>query len=251
MKSFRKIGMALFAVLLSVNFMSCDEEDNLTGGGFIVSGRRLIKIDQWKDSGKKGTILFDYDDKGRLTGVTETEEYGERTDVTTYQYVWGDEAVRGIVNWTNGGYNSTFNLSKGLIRTEDYVGRWSEGTYTYSYNSSKRLTKYSGDDWQLSYIWDGDKVVSMSEGDVDVVVTYNESCKQGYFPLLSMIMQMEEPLFIAHPEIAGMRTQQLPATQNISNRVATFTYEFDKDGYVTTVAVRNESQTESFSLTWE
>ena len=252
MKTLRMIGMALMAVLMGANFTSCDKDEDLTEDGIIVSGKRLAKmVETSEGSDAKEITSFDYDDRGRLIGVTETEEYNNNTNVYTYQYIWGDDVIKVIAEGRNWGYNSTFNLKNGLVQSEDYVGSWSESTYTYSYNSSKKLTKYRGNDWSLSYIWDGDKVVSMSEDDTNVSVTYKESCKKGYFPLLPMMMQMEEPLFMAHPEIAGMRTAQLPATEDIENLSITFAYEFDNNGYLSKMIVKYNSSTSTYTLTWE
>lgn len=79
MKTFRFIGMALFAVLMCVNLSSCSSSDDdpteePEEGGVVVSGKKIAKVvsesEDWKE-----TRTFTYDDKGRLIKSTETDEH--------------------------------------------------------------------------------------------------------------------------------------------------------------------------------
>ena len=65
MKTFRMIGMALFAILMCVNLSSCsssddDQTEEPEEGGVIVSGKKIVKFitesGDWKE-----TWLFKYD----------------------------------------------------------------------------------------------------------------------------------------------------------------------------------------------
>ena len=72
-------------------------------------------------------------------------------------------------------------------------------------------------------------------------------------------------LYCAHPELLGLRTKQLPksATRNRtyndtgykSSITALFSYEFDKDGYISKITIietyEGETSTDTYLLTWE
>ena len=64
-------------------------------------------------------------------------------------------------------------------------------------------------------------------------------------------------LFIAHPEIAGSLTTQLPASitetsKNHGSEKAIITYEFDKDGYISKILIKAaDGSTETYTLTWQ
>ena len=66
---------------------------------------------------------------------------------------------------------------------------------------------------------------------------------------------------MAHPELAGMRTTQLPNTMtwaytdsysgNTSEEKSTLTYEFDKQGYITKLVGNSEGYIYTYELIWE
>ena len=73
MKTFKFIGIALFAILMCINFTSCEREN-----GIITKGKKLTKIvhtTKYYDNTKhcedtyEYTYLFNYDEKRRLIGV--------------------------------------------------------------------------------------------------------------------------------------------------------------------------------------
>ena len=89
--------------------------------------------------------------------------------------------------------------------------------------------------------------MSIYDGSDKYTFTYGESCEKGYYPLIPYFMGYRSPtemmLFMAHPEITGMRTKQLPTRMG----GITFTYEFDKEGYISKLGVNNTEAT----LTWK
>ena len=127
---------------------------------------------------------------------------------------------------------------------------------TFSYNSSNKFAKGIYEyDYVVTAIWDGDKLVSISRGEADdVTLKYGNSCQKGYFPLIATMIQ-DNPefclLFMAHPEIAGIRTSQLPTsvtiTDDYSTDHSTITYEFDKEGYISKIKTSSSTHT----LTWK
>ncbi len=257
MKTFKLIGMALVAILLCVNFTSCSKDDGPSEkpeeGGIIVSGKKLTKITGAYD-GEVETYSFNYDNNGRVVKA----EYKEDNYTETYQFIWGDDAIR--VSWSNtestSNYRCTISLKNGHIEYEDY-GEAQKGIF--SYNSSNKLIKFSdGKYWTVSAIWDGDKLVSISDEDSDCTLTYkNQSCKKGYFPFIATMIEAGEThlLHMAHPEIAGMRTTQLPSSitwiDRYETETSTLTYEFDNEGYISKVNIKEGSNTYTITLTWK
>ena len=147
--------------------------------------------------------------------------------------------------------NCTFYIENGLIQTCD------DGT-TFTYNQSKRLVKCEETEYYQTAIWDGDKLVSMSNNEgYNVTFTYKESCKKGYHPFLGCILYDEcGGLFYVHPELVGARCNQLFETMTHRDEngveITTFTYEFDKEGYVTEIiATETDGSVEKSVLTWE
>lgn len=238
--------MALVAILLCVNFTSCSKDDGPTEepeeDGVVVSGKKLIKI-TGTYKGEVETYSFNYDNNGRLIKA----EYKEDTYTESYQFIWWDDVIK--VSRVNGS-SFTLNLNNKLVRNSDNGA-------TFSYNSSNKFIKGKDNYNEINVIWDGDKLVSISDQDADATLTYdNKSCKKGYFPLsASMIGFCSEMLFMAHPEIAGMRTTQLPSSITWVDRyetdARTLTYEFDNEGYISKINIKVGSNTYPFTLTWK
>lgn len=268
MKVFRAIGMAALAALVSVNFVACNVEggsnndgdiDHVDNGGIITSGKQLVKI-FGASGGSTDTIAFTYDSEGRVVSVVETytsEEYEGVSSSEIYQFVWGDDAIRVTESsdYSNSVDRYTYTLANGLIQN-DSDGR------QFAYNKSGRFLKgTSSSGYITNVLWDGDKLVSVEEDDSVGSLTYNGSaCKAGYFPFAASVIDFGcELLFMAHPELAGMRTTQLPNTLTWSHtdsysgsteeETTTITYEFDNQGYVTKMVGNNGAYT--YELTWK
>ena len=249
MKTFRFIGMALFVVLMCVNLASCSSSDDdpteePEEGGVVVSGKKIAKVvSVTEPEGWKETRTFAYDDKGRLIKSTEIDEFDNQKNTRTYQFIWGDDAIK-----CTGDNSYTLSLKNGLAQNSDK-------DHVYSYNNSNRLAKVKTSYETTTAIWDGDKLVSISEDGHDITLTYKESCKKGYFPFTaSLIEGSYDDIFMAHPELVGTRTTQLPASQTWEdeNETATYSYEFDKDGYISIIKGKSSSgSTQIITLTWQ
>ena len=263
MKTFRLVSAALLAVLMCANFASCSKDDdgaNTDGGGndeggnqeVIVSEKKLVKM-----VSNEYTYTFSYDNEGRLSSATDTYDDGDYGYKYSYKFIWGDDAVVVKYEKESGDYTNTYTytLKDGLV--QDCIS----GSYndTYSYNSSNRLIKaeFDREDWTINAVWDKDKLVSVRyalEGSprYSSILTYGETCKKGYFPLISNIIELEEVLFIAHPEIVGIRTNQLPNTYSPDDEEISMTYEYDKEGYISKIKMKNEDgKSETYTLTWK
>ena len=252
--------MALVAILLCVNFTSCSKDDDPTEeteeGGIVVSGKKLAKI-VGTGSDEAGSYsemyTFNYDSQGRVVQAVSSYEDDGYKDTRSYQFVWGDDAIK--VNCADGsGSSLTFNLNDQLVRNSD------DGD-SFLYNSSNRFAKgIYGSNYVVTATWDGDKIVSISRSEngykEDLTFKYGNSCKKGYFPLIAMTIQDNLEfclLFMAHPEIAGMRTSQLPTSSTVTEdylgetETSTITYEFDKEGYISKI----KTSSDTYTLTWK
>ena len=262
--------MALVAILLCVNFTSCSKDDDPTtdepqGGGGAVSSKKIVKIVGTGTSEEGSysysfseTYTFNYDSQGKLVQAVYSEEDDMYKDTRGYQFVWGDDAIK-VNRVVGSGSSLTYNLNDKLVRNSDNGD-------TFSYNSSNKFAKgiYGSNkfakvkfEYVVTAIWDGDKLVSISRGEYDdVTLKYGNSCQKGYSPLIATMIQ-DNPefclLFMAHPEIAGMRTSQLPTSSTVTEdylgetETSTITYEFDKEGYISKIQIGSTKCT----LTWE
>ncbi len=276
MKTFRLISAALLAVLMCANFASCSKDDdgaNTDGGGNDEGGNQEVTVSEKKLVKMVGTLSYDsdtytynynytfsYDNEGRLSSAIDTDDDGDKD---SYKFIWGDDAVVVKCEHT-GGYGSdytdtyTYTLKDGLVQS--YVDDDND-TGTYSYNSSNSLIKaeFTSKGYTINAVWNKDKLVSVRHSYANYgsgtpsILTYGETtCKKGYFPLISDIIGWEDMLFIAHPEIAGMRTNQLPNTYSPEDEEFSLTYEYDKEGYISKIKMKNEDgDSETYTLTWK
>ena len=102
-------------------------------------------------------------------------------------------------------------------------------------------------------------MAAIYDDDEEGKLTYGKTCSKGYHPFIATMIGAGEyqVLFMAHPEIAGMRTSQLPQsitwthTDNYSGKTDsstyTFTYEFDKEGYISKI----NSEYSTYTFVWE
>ena len=262
------IGMALLAVLTCVNFAACssgddDPTEEKGEGGIVVYSKKLTKIVADSPETKVYTV-FTYDNKGRLIKVTEKEVYGDNIETDTYQFVWDDNAIKVTETNSSSGpgsnfsntENYTFGLKNGLVQYGD-----SEGYETYTYDSSGRLIRYGDESWAGTATWNGNKLMSVSEDDLKGTLTYGTSCPKGYFPLIVLIVEAGECdyLFMAHPEIAGIRTAKLPSSitwtytddNGKASETNTLAYEFDNEGYISKIKGDVGEGAYTYTLTWE
>lgn len=225
---------------------ACSDDDPVDegqGGGAVASGKKIAKIVVDSEWGKY-TDTFSYDEKGRLMKVISTSEY-EDSEPSTYtiEYIWGDDIIRQI-----GDNSGTYILEDGLIQ---------EGhcfyDFDFTYNKSNKFVELT---YYRTYtaIWDGNKLMSISSEKSDNRFMYEGKTCKGYLPPCTAMFHMDtdgESLFTAHPEIAGMLTNQLPSARICDGEKTTYTYEFDKNGYVSKIVEKgDDNEIKTIYLTW-
>ena len=253
--------MALIAIIMCTFTISCSKEETY-------SEKKLVKF-----GNESQTYTFSYDRNGKLTKASEVRKDSNGTYYYDYQYTWSDGSIKVDYKYKQSSeetYDSNYSysllLENGVIKKKSNV--YNEYTTTISYNQSLKFSKSERvrtDGNILTYTaeWDGDKMVCMNKNwwntriDISTYYYEGESCSKGYSPLIPNDM-LQDIIFIAHPEIGGMRTNQLPSTRFLhqgppdsdktKGETSTYSYEFDEDGYLTQIKIDDR---EIYTCTWE
>ena len=257
MKTLRFLGMAIVAVMLSAFATSCDDDDDddnsqpvTSEDGVVVNQKKLVKIVEYEEEREGSYIDIDvdsivlrYDSKGRLIRW-EQDRYdpeGSAFEHFSYteSYTWAENSI--TVHYNDDGHTGdfTYALSDNLVtrRTHpDYDG------VAYQYDSDKRIAITTEIDGSYTkeyyYSWEGDKMVKISEsGYADDELHYSGKTCKGYSPLFG---DSVDDLAVAHPELFGCRTNQLPDYEIYRDCYGTeeryeYSYTFYSDGYLESV----------------
>lgn len=249
MKTFRLIVLAVMAIMVSVNLSSCSKDNEDIDGN--INSKKLVQVIEsnlHSEENSSKTFDFSYDSKDRLISISKIYS---SSDIRTINYIWKNNI---ITEQTEDG-NTTYNLENNLVRTI----KESDDIVSFSYNSSNQLiaeqiTYEYGNTWTNEYVWDKDKLVSYNN---DEQYIYSGRTCKGYNPLIFPNDFSEGyDLFLAHPELNGMRTQQLQdkVTTNYSDGstlVVDYSYTFDKDGYLETCTMNITNKYGSNVSTWK
>ena len=265
MKTFRMIGMALFAVLMCVNFASCGgSDDDPTEEGVVTNGKKLISITEEYDSdGGLYTYSFAYDNKDRVMSVT-TKDYYYETPITRVTNIEWDNNL--IIESRNR-EKLTLTIADGRV----IKGQSSEDgcNYSFAYDSSKRLSAsehYHSNDYDnssCSYSWDNNKLVKYTYTDdydkEEIQIKYNGQTCKGFFPLWGQLVEDDCYTLFVHPELVGLRNNYLPSQivekDEDNTDICRFAYTFDEDGYIETcTATTNDGgyiETIVYTFKWQ
>lgn len=263
MKTFRLIGMVLLAVVMCANFTSCsdDEEPAKNDDGVITNQKQLVELRMTDEDGESVITEYSYDSKGKLLSANRIESNYSKE----YTITW--EANKVIESTDEDAI--TYTLENGLTtHTSDSDGGDLDDT-DFTYNANSQLVKLQyNDEEYLSYTWQGEKLTKMAwnynNEDICELSYSGKTCK-GYLPIMVWNVDDLRPLLEAHPELTGMRCNQLPdkvySKDEYNEETAQYTYTFDKDGYLescTEVSTYkrldiNETRTETtiYTFTWE
>ena len=235
--------MASLAIAASLSLTSCSKNENPKSGDFF-NEKKLTKI-----TVDDSSIAFTYDKNSRLIKA-------ERNDGYKQTVKWENNVVK---TTDNVDYIYSLRLSNGLVQSLYYDD---EEDCKAIYNLSNRIFKWESDEIQTKFIWDGDKLTFATYQEYGTsyqdALTYGKSCKKGYFPLFHLILEFESELYLlyAHPELFGLRTTQLPVSHTCTygynlSYTETYSYEFDKEGYITKITQTEDGNVNTFTLLWE
>ena len=269
MKSFKMMRIALVAAGVIAGVTSCSKDG---GDDTAAKKKKLVKL-----AYNGAEMTFKYDAQGHLTEAIDTYKLNGHDASETSTYVWGENTID--ITFTSKSVESgeekiyqetaTLNLENGLAK-DISGGLMILGNNKFSYDSSGHLTGFSGFVSDLTLEWNGDKLMSMRDDLIMVgsrsVQTYTystDTVTKGYNPLISMEVSTNH-LFLAHPELSGIKTGQLPDVRVNEGVLALspytwtyyYTYEFDKDGYVTKITATGDIDGEEasptvYTLVWE
>lgn len=259
MKTLRLFGMAIVAVMLAMPATSCDDDDDdddtqieTPEDGIVTGQKKLVKIvEYYEDSdgyADLDTAILRYDSKGRLIRWEE-DSYDSEGSGFVYDhavietYAWAENSIayhyseHNSENSYTGDYTYVLsdNLVTGLTRS-DY------NYDAYQYDSDKRIAleseKDGSDTEEYYYSWDDDKLVRVYRlGAYDNEFHYGGKTCKGYNPWLASWVSR---LAVAHPELFGCRTNQLPdyeiyRYEDGEEGRRELSYTFYGDGYLETV----------------
>lgn len=248
MKIFKLFGVAVVAICMCVNFTACSSGDDADSGGF-AGERKLVKM-VLSDGDYTETYKFSYDNQGRVTEI----KIGDEDYAWSRLFYWEDNSVR--IMQDSGEHRGTCTIENGLVRSEYCSADYDPYTQYYHYNIADRYIGESGR-YDSDIVWEGDKLISMvGLWDYNTTYTYgNVTCKKGYYPLFELT-----DFSYTNPELVGMKTNQLPVSSVLVWREEfhqedthnTYEYEFNAEGYLSKVIVKNDrGGTYSWILTWK
>lgn len=276
MKTIKIIGMLVMAALIGVNFTSCSNNNAKTQ----VVEKKLVKLTT-EHMGKNTNVslskTFSYDTDGRLNEATISTVLQSNDTVTrTYKYEWNTDSINVTEEIRFSSHptsepkplKNTMNISDGLVRALMYEKN-PTNNITYNYDASNRLQHTNDGFININNEWENDKLISITQKfetrEFITTFTYGESRPiKGYLPLVSNDITATNPLFIAHPELGGMKTCQTFESKTIkfadkpdmAGNTSLFEYELDKDGYISKITSANQpngndSTATVYTFIWE
>ena len=202
------VWMAVAAVLVCVNLVSCSKDDQEKE---IV--KKLSKFTVENSSGRV-EMTFNYDLEGRLQGAEQINYDGSNVTTNVYEFTWGENTIDFVMtkveaeDWVE---NTTLTLENGLakLQSEDYLFGVES---TFAYDTLGRLVKTTRAYYDLTLGWEDNKLTSIKNA--NFMLGYNQSFEyesvsslKGHNPLLPYRVGAGI-LFVAHPELAGLLTNQ-------------------------------------------
>ena len=234
--------MALFAVLMSVNFTSCDKGDEGESAAQ-KTNKKLVQMREYKvdASGENLNRMLDfkYDANGLVIKIQEKwkESSDSDWDVDVMEYVW--DSNNSITRYWEDGYECCkYTLADGRISNK-YSSEDNAITGTYAYDQEGYIKQVNDG---CTYTWSGGQLLLGNHyGSSDTFRYGSQECK-GFFPLLSEYICYEggDYLFLAHPELIGAKCISLPIKKSGKYETVTYEYKLASDGYISTCTETTE-----------
>lgn len=233
MKTLRFIGMALVAVILSVSFIACsdDEDDSNTSP---TAGKRLVSFTEDED-----IAYFNYGSNGWLNQVTFTDD-----DPLNVSY----ENQTAILTW--GGENPELEgeyVYDNVLRSVKYRN----DSKSCTYDSEGQLIKLGNNE----LVWKDGNIVSLKDeyGSTAYFTYYTDKENKHSSFVSDPVFYVEDSYFFAaHPQLLGKMCKNLVNTYTEGSYSYTYTYEIDKDGYITKVTETDSNgYVTIYTMTWK
>ena len=237
MKTLRTLGMAFTAILMTMGFAACSDDDNEGGqpGTPGTSGKQLV---WFREGGSDSDDIVDmhYDNDGWLS--TAYSNLGREDDIMYRYESDGGKYTIATSYWSDGGIACEFTFDN-LLRRID--GEPCE------YDAEGHLTS-CGD---YTFVWEGGNIVRCDDGYDTVEYTYYTDMENKSPVYPDPLAETLEDFFIqAHPQLLGTWCKNLVKTEDRYGYVTTWEYTLDADGYVTAVK-EPDSDTYELEYKWE
>lgn len=194
---------------------------------------------------------FVYDNQGRITSY-DLDDYSGNQGTVTYEY-----QTASIIKRDDKGEKSTFNLTNGLISSQN-----KEDQYSYT---NDNLTKWiEGDNYSsstINYIWEGGNPIreTVHNGSHTTITNYNYSTLPCY---IGNIQTFFDNFSRIQVELMGGSffdpfLQQLGYYGNLPKNLILSTddwelsYELNDNGYPTKIIAKDDSDTATMTLQWK
>ena len=225
--------MALIAIVMCVNFAACSDDDENDPNTPPTAGKRLVTITEDEDK-----AYLNYNSKGWLEQVTFTDEdplnvsYSNQTATLT----WGgaNPELEGEYVYDN------------LLRSVKYKNN----SKSCVYDTEGHLIKLGDEE----LVWENGNVVSIKEGGDVTSFTYYTDKENKYYSFISdpIFFVEDSYFFAAHPQLLGKMSKNLVKTYDDGYYQYNYTYETDKDGYITKVVeTDSDGYSTTYTLVWK
>ena len=249
MKALKLVGVTLLALF---SFVACDDPTNDPSDPTenpSVSEKRLARTMKYEiENGKEelnAIIDFKYNQENKLTAVYERELYSDGWDIDTLNYIW-DSNNSITFDW------GKFFLTNGKITKYHHYewGQYDDYLY-FDYDKNGNWKEFGeieedGEKEQgVIFTWENGNLTSLTEADRNyplISYIYDNKTYNGFFPLFYeyTVWEDEEYIFMAQPELIGIKTNHLPKMIIDDPYTYTFEYEFDQDNYITSCTMNKE-----------
>lgn len=242
MKTLRFIGMAVLAVVMCVNFTACSDDDEPSKENPTTKGKRLVET-----TGGDEQEVFRYNSDGWLSEYILSDFTSEWKLSNSYTEQNGNTCVH-IVSYNNGelDWEEDIIINEGRVKSIDGE--------ECIYDSEGHLIQCG----QHKFTWENG---NMTKAGSYVYAYYpNEENKKPIEndPVLNRLDE-EFGFLLAHSELLGKPCKNMLKAVYLNNNdyvdyqnpTSVYTYEFDKDGYVSSCTEESYGNTETTYYKWE
>ena len=204
----------LFFLLVIILLYGCADDPNPLNNGF----RKVKSITSYDEDTTEplAVVTYSYDDRDRLTKITNTNPGWLSSSLTTYEYV-SDYHIK---------VQSGSNISDILLNEHGDVIRWNDDTFTYKYEENKVTMTITSDSdtWDMIFYLSEGNVIQVEEPDFDFVQTMTYDDKPNFrksIELNGFNSCRNNPLHESHYHQPDYPPYQVE-----------YTYQYDENNYV-------------------
>lgn len=241
MKTLRTLGMAFTAILMTMGFAACSDDDNEGGqpGTPGTSGKQLVWFREGGAGENEDRVDMYYGADGWLTASYSS--FGSDNDIMYRYESDGGKYTIATSYWNDGDIGHVYIFDDLLRQIDDEV---------CEYDAEGHLTRCG----EYTFVWENGNIIRKEGGDSGIVeYTYYTDLKNTYpidtDPLIYVLGGTDFFLSV-YPQLLGTWCKNLVKTEDRYGYVTTWEYTLDADGYVTAVK-EPDSDTYELEYKWE